>query len=424
MKTKLNFVAVLMVLISLFYFVIAVAEAPGRWRKVVSGLNDQLIQTVVIDPKNSSTLFAGTAIGAFRSNDRGNTWDALDIGLTDTIIFSVDCIAIDPYNTSIIYLGVLQKGIFKSQDGGNTWRAMNTGLPDLDIKALAIDPLNTSVVYAGTSRGMFRSEDGGNTWSNVNMSPFTARIQALVVDPKNSLNIFAGIWGRGIFNSADGGKTWRAMNTGLSDRWVSDLIIDPKNSLILYTALRGGVFTTSNGGSTWNSINVGLTDLNVSFLAIDEQYSSSLYAGNSEGLFRWITAGTQTILVFTIEEREYLVDGLIQYMDIEPLIIEGRTMLPIRFVAEPLGAKISWDSASQKVTVSLDSTTLELWINNPKTRINGKEIFIDPENPQVMPILKEGRTLLPLRFVSESLGADVKWNTKLRTVSISHIATR
>jgi hypothetical protein len=171
-------------------------------------------------------------------------------------------------------------------------------------------------------------------------------------------------------------------------------------------------------------MNTALNNFNISFLAIDKQYSSSLYAGNLEGLFRWITAGTKTILEFTVEERAYLTDGIIQYMDVEPLVIEGRTMLPIRFVAEPLGAKISWESAARKVTVSLDDTRIELWINSPKARINGREIYIDPANPQVMPILSEGRTLLPLRFVSEALGAGVEWNSKLRTVTISHIAKR
>lgn len=421
---KFKIVVILLIILSVVQIESASAEVPGRWRKIASSLEPLWVQTLVIDPQNSSNIFVGTALGAFKSIDRGNTWDTMNLMPAGEVIFSTECIAIDPLNASVIYVGVSQKGIFKTNDGGGTWNAINTGLPDLNIRSIAIDPQNTSVIYAGTSRGIFKSENGGNSWSDKNISPVIARVQALAVDPKDTFTIYAGIWGRGIYKSTDGGSTWRLKIAGLSDRFISELAVNPKEPLVLYTALRGGVFKTSDGGTTWNSINTGLTDLNIAFLTIDEQNSASLYAGNPEGLFRWITAGSQTILVFQIDEREFKIDGIIQFMDAEPKVLESRTMLPIRFVAEPLGAKISWEATARKATVSLDDTILELWINNPTARINGREVNIDPANPQVMPILSEGRTLLPLRFVSESLGADVSFDSKLRTVTISHTARR
>jgi len=105
-------------------------------------------------------------------------------------------------------------------------------------------------------------------------------------------------------------------------------------------------------------------------------------------------------------------------IDVPPTIVEGRTLLPIRWVAEPLGADVSWDGKERKVIVSLNDTTIELWIGKPTARVNGIEKPIDPNNPKVVPMILNGRTMLPVRFVAENLGADVHWDGTTKTVTI------
>ncbi|HDL50413.1 MAG TPA: copper amine oxidase N-terminal domain-containing protein [Firmicutes bacterium] len=105
-------------------------------------------------------------------------------------------------------------------------------------------------------------------------------------------------------------------------------------------------------------------------------------------------------------------------MDVPPTIVEGRTLLPIRWVAEPLGAEVGWDGKERKVTVSLNDTTIELWIGKPLARVNGIEKPIDPNNPKVVPMIINGRTILPVRFVAENLGADILWDGATKTVTI------
>jgi hypothetical protein len=114
------------------------------------------------------------------------------------------------------------------------------------------------------------------------------------------------------------------------------------------------------------------------------------------------------------------VDGTSVTIDVAPQIIEGRTLLPIKWVAEPLGADVSWDATDRKVTVSLGGTTLELWIGQSQARLNGRSVAIDPQNAKVVPLIVSGRTMLPVRFVAEQLGADVQWDPPTKTITITY----
>jgi len=109
-----------------------------------------------------------------------------------------------------------------------------------------------------------------------------------------------------------------------------------------------------------------------------------------------------------------------QEIDVPPQIIEGRTLLPIRWVAEPLGASIGWDANEKKVTVSLKDTIIELWIGKNIARVNGVDTPIDPNNPKVVPMIIQGRTMLPVRFVAENLGCKVDWDANTKTVTITY----
>ena len=124
-------------------------------------------------------------------------------------------------------------------------------------------------------------------------------------------------------------------------------------------------------------------------------------------------------LAFIIDSNVYTVNGVMTVMDVSPVIIEERTMLPIRFVAEPLGAAVGWDDETQRVTVKLMDTMLELWIGQNFALVNGKSTPIDPNNPNVKPITLNDRTMLPVRFVSESLGCGVGWDEASQQVTIT-----
>jgi hypothetical protein len=116
------------------------------------------------------------------------------------------------------------------------------------------------------------------------------------------------------------------------------------------------------------------------------------------------------VLHFFIGNSTYFVDSNPKVMDTQPVIVESRTFLPIRYVAEELGAKVDWSQAEKKVTITMGSKKIELWIGQNSASVNGSYFLIDPSNPNVIPfILPPGRTMMPLRFISENLGCAVDW---------------
>ncbi|MHC1679197.1 MAG: stalk domain-containing protein [Candidatus Cryosericum sp.] len=124
------------------------------------------------------------------------------------------------------------------------------------------------------------------------------------------------------------------------------------------------------------------------------------------------------VIVLQIGSKSMTVDGKATILDVPPVILEGRTLLPIRAVIEALGGTVAWDVANQKVTLTLRHTTVILWIGQQAARVNGELRPIDPGNSLVVPRIINSRTMLPIRFVAESLGCEVKWNALLRTVTI------
>lgn len=98
----------------------------------------------------------------------------------------------------------------------------------------------------------------------------------------------------------------------------------------------------------------------------------------------------------------------------------NRTLVPIRAVAEALGGEVTWNATSRTATVTVGSNTLELTIGKGTALLNGSAKPIDAD-PKVVPVITNGRTMLPLRFVTESLGAEVAFDQTTKTITITFI---
>lgn len=100
--------------------------------------------------------------------------------------------------------------------------------------------------------------------------------------------------------------------------------------------------------------------------------------------------------------------------DVPPKIVEGRTLVPIRVIAEGLGSDVKWDARAKKVSISSEKVDLSMWIGQKRAVVNGKDVTMD-----VPPQIDQGRTLLPLRFVGESLGTTVGWESATSSVMVN-----
>ncbi len=95
------------------------------------------------------------------------------------------------------------------------------------------------------------------------------------------------------------------------------------------------------------------------------------------------------------------------------ILYGGRTLLPIRAIAESFGASVVWDEIEQRVTIYSEDTTIQLWIDEYKAKVNSVTRTVD-----VAPMLVNGRTFMPIRFIAESLGLSVGWNDANQMVTI------
>lgn len=99
--------------------------------------------------------------------------------------------------------------------------------------------------------------------------------------------------------------------------------------------------------------------------------------------------------------------------DVPPVIREGRTLVPFRSVSEALNLQVIWDDAAQTVTVEGPNMILKMTIGAREASKNGAAVLID-----VPPMIISGRTMVPVRFISEALGCQVDWDAQARLVSI------
>jgi len=176
---------------------------------------------------NGNNLFAGTGgDGVFLSTSNGNSWAAINTGLTCT---QIKTIAINGNN---IYAGTYGGGVFLSSNNGSNWSATNTGLTNNYVNALITSGTN---IFAGTNSGyVFRSTNNGSIWTGVNVT--NLNISSLAIS--GSL-IFAGSFGGGVFCSSNNGINWFAINSGLTNDSVTSLTISGVN---IYAGTSGGVW--------------------------------------------------------------------------------------------------------------------------------------------------------------------------------------
>lgn len=119
---------------------------------------------------------------------------------------------------------------------------------------------------------------------------------------------------------------------------------------------------------------------------------------------------------FVIGSTTYKVNGVEKTMDVAPYIKDGRTYMPVRYAALAAGvdeANIIWDGVKRTVTVMKGDRVVQMTIGSKTMLINGIAITMD-----VAPEIKDGRTMLPFRYVAQALGATVGWDEATKTVTM------
>lgn len=125
-------------------------------------------------------------------------------------------------------------------------------------------------------------------------------------------------------------------------------------------------------------------------------------------------AADEEVFTLTIGQNTASVFGETKESDVQPIIRNDSTMLPARFVAENLGAQVSWDGENRVVTVKGEDIEIKLTIDSAVALVNGVEEML--ETPA---FIENDRTYTPVRFIAEKLGSTVNWDGETKTVIIS-----
>ncbi|HEY0826952.1 MAG TPA: stalk domain-containing protein [Bacilli bacterium] len=120
-----------------------------------------------------------------------------------------------------------------------------------------------------------------------------------------------------------------------------------------------------------------------------------------------------SMTVFGADAIGVNVDGKIVKSTIPPQVIKGRTIVALRAIAEAQGAEISYDSATKTIFMTVDGHVVKLQLNSKNAEIDGKAVTLDVPAQAI-----NGNTVVPLRFVSEALGANVEYDAKNKKVVV------
>ena len=158
-----------------------------------SGPNGGRIWSVAVDPTSSQTLYAGTnGGGVFKSTDGAAHWASVSRGLTNHVALYV---GLDPKTSTTVYAGT-RAGVFRSTDEAATWAAANTGLSG-PVNTLGFDPADAQIIYAGSSVGLYKSTDTAGSWNIVGSNTLLSSVQAVFVDPSTPQTV-CGCGGTGM----------------------------------------------------------------------------------------------------------------------------------------------------------------------------------------------------------------------------------
>lgn len=128
-----------------------------------------------------------------------------------------------------------------------------------------------------------------------------------------------------------------------------------------------------------------------------------------------VAAPTEPISIATRAEARIpiIVDDIEIFCDQPPVIVEDRTLVPLRAIFEALGAEVYWDNDARSVTATKEDTTIFLAIGSSVLYKNGEATYMDVPGQII-----NDRTMVPVRAVSESFGAKVYWDNDTRTVRV------
>lgn len=275
-------------------------DSGDEWEKIESGTMPINVNSMAIDPRRNSTIYAGTWWRPYKSTDSGKSWRLIKNGMIDDS--DVFAVTIDPRNSEHIIASACS-GIYESFNGGEKWSKIQ-GIPSQSRRTRDIvqHPTIPGTVYAATTEGFWMTTNGGRSWSMTTQR--NLEINSIAVHPEEPNRVFIGTNNYGVMVSNDGGKNFVQTNTNFTSRFTYSVSPDIAQPDRLYattqnTASSGGFFFTSTDrGKTWVQAK-GLDINRVSPFAVlqDRVDPTRMFLGTNIGIFRSLDRGISWTLL-------------------------------------------------------------------------------------------------------------------------------
>ncbi|WP_046212386.1 copper amine oxidase N-terminal domain-containing protein [Paenibacillus wulumuqiensis] len=148
--------------------------------------------------------------------------------------------------------------------------------------------------------------------------------------------------------------------------------------------------------------------------AIVKQYPDKFKAAAAPAPAKPANASMMTVWM-KLNSKQLKIGDKTTMMDTMPVVKNGTTYIPLRYLAEGIGAKVKWNKSAGEVTVMAGKDTMKFWINKTAVNVNGKTQQLEATSM----VNSDGRTLVPLRSITELLGWDVKWNKSNGAITLT-----
>jgi photosystem II stability/assembly factor-like uncharacterized protein len=275
-------------------------DSGDNWEKIQSTTMPVNIDSMAIDPRRPSTMYAGTWWRAYKTTDSGKTWRLIKNGMIDdSDVFAIN---IDPRNADHVIASACS-GIYESLNGGENWGKIQ-GIPSQSRRTRDIlqHPSVAGTIYAATTEGFWMSTNGGKAWMLTTQRDL--EINSIAVHPDEPNRVYIGTNNYGVMVSNDGGKNFVQTNDNFTSRFTYSITPDIEQANRLYAATHntvagGGFFFISNdSGRTWQqSKSIDPNKIRPFSLLQDRTDPNKMYLGTNVGLFTSADRGVTWALI-------------------------------------------------------------------------------------------------------------------------------
>ena len=266
-------------------------ETSPRYTEESGHKLNRIWQIVAGHPSQPGTLYAGVdQAGLFRSRDGGNTWEEVT-GLTQHPTraewapgnggLCLHTILIDPTNADRMWIGISAVGAFRTDDGGETWKVCNFGLPQVAtgvqnndvgrcVHKLVLDPADPNTLYCQFHGGVYKSTDAADSWQAIESGlpsnfgfpmGITSARDLYIIPLESDMQRHVKDGRLQVYRSRDGGESWAPSGKGLPEQphYVGVLrdsmsvdTLEPAG--IYFGTSMGEVFYSADAGENWGRL--------------------------------------------------------------------------------------------------------------------------------------------------------------------------